>query len=262
MMNKALMIVVGVLSLALAYFVIADRHHKRVAFENALARDSVEAANDTTRKAIMSAKDSARILGDSLNAVTRRSIQLELSRDSLDRALHSRSTSRTNVVTRIPGVSGTATSSVAHTDSGRTPEHSLTTSPSIAHATFNVRRVPFSLFADVKIPSRGEASMNYDIKIDSISMSIRTTCGDVVRGVRQASVNVIAPTWANVNIARTEQSRDVCNADRGASSKKRARRWNVGATFGYGAVFSRDESNAFVMHRGVGGTLGISFRIF
>lgn len=248
MTTKILLIVIGALSLITAYLFLDNRHQRRVAFDNALARDSVEAANDTTRTLNVH-------LADSLRAVTLRSVQLQLERDELDKASHMTSTSRTNIGTHVETVHGTATAP-AHV-----PEiapHSLVT-PDVRRATFNVRRVPFTMHADVAIPPIGDASLSYDIGLDDAAINVRTTCGATVRGVRQASVLLTSPDWLHLDIASSEQSRDVCNASN--AEKKRARRWGIGGTIGYGGVISRDAtSNAITFHHGIGGTVGLSFR--
>lgn len=256
MMTKMLLVVIGVLSLAVAFLFVSDQHHRRVAFENALARDSVEAINDTTRAVLMSTKDSAKILGDSLSAVTMRSVQLQMQRDAMDKASHTTSTSRTNVGTHVESVAGSVTSPA------RTPsidEHSLETPNDVRHATFNVRRIPFTVRAAVAIPKAGDASLDYNIALDDASIGVRTTCGDVVRGVRQASVLFTSPQWLHLNVTSSEQSADVCNAKNNAQTK-RARRWGIGATIGYGGVFARDSSKTLTLHHGIGGTFGLSFR--
>jgi hypothetical protein len=157
-------------------------HRERSAHENAeLRADSLEAVNDVSRRAVLSAADAMRILGDSLQAMERRGVQLAggVKTDAFDRA-----TGRTSVVTR------------RSSDLRAGPRY-------VADAR-----------VEVPAPPRA-ASLALGVRLLPIALSTRIQCGEAVNGIRPASMAVIGPTGYNLEVEPLQLNARVCNEDFG-----------------------------------------------
>lgn len=160
------------------------RHYRTQALDAALARDSAEAAADTTR----------RILLGSLTLAQRRVIQVSLERDSLDRALKVRSVAHAATTLRLPVV-----------------DTVLVAVPRADTATFTYDSVPYH--AAVTVAWTDTATAHFRFRADSIWVRQRTVCGAPVRGIRPATVAYLTPSWVTLTVDSAQQSPLFCQPD-------------------------------------------------
>lgn len=180
---------------------------------NSLARDSAEAAASKSAEIAVNER-TKRLLGDSMRAFERRTIQAEIIRDVLDKALNRISIARSNVTVTIDTVRASATAPVA-TDSG-----------DVRRGVFTVREEPVTATATVampKPPALGSLDMRF--VIDPIRLGVRLQCGEPVRGIKPASIVVTTPPWMNAQIEGTEQRPELCNPVLASSSHRGISRW-------------------------------------
>lgn len=216
---------------------LEDRHRE-------LAMRSVNdaAAADSSRSVALSARDSLRLLGDSIQAVTRLTMQLRQESDALERALGQASRrARVGVRVRVDTlrVSTIAAVSIDSAD--------------VRRATFRVDSTPWRATADVALPARGPGTLALRVALEPAHLSLRSTCGPRnADGVRPASVVVTGPRWLELVVERTEQAPEVCNPPAPAR-----RRWlgapAIVAGYGYTATAAGVRPGAFV---GIGARFG------
>lgn len=198
----------------------------------AVDSDRQEAAADTTR-----ALSYIEVLGDSLRAVQRRSVQAIQKSDKLDRALGLERAVRARlaaVVARLEGSARSETVFVSRGDSAR-------------RAEFDVREAPWTVHAAVVLPGPPAlGSMEVRVAMDTLGLEVRVGCGRAgSAGVRPAMVNVVGPRWANVRLGKVEQALGVCSA---AAANGSGGRWSlargffgrIGISVGYAAVRGGD----------------------
>lgn len=181
----------------------------------ALARDSAEAAADSTRAA--SAHVQA-VLGAELAAVQRRTIQQRQRADSLDRALGLERRARVRVQLRADSLQAVATTAVT-ADSG----------DSVRRARFEVREPPYTATADVALPrppATGQLSLR--VGLDPAPLELRIGCGTARGGIRPATVTAVGPRWLALELAAVEQDPAVCQAPPGLPPKKKPLPWREG----------------------------------
>lgn len=231
---------VAIVILALLVWLAISRiqlARERRAHENAeLAVSNAIAERDVSRRAVLSAAESMRILGDSMQALERLGVQRGdgIRRDDFDRA-----TDRTSVVrggiTITPGtITTTTTSTTATTDS------------LVFHVDSSSARAGPRYVVDAIVktpPAPAAASLQLGIRFSPIVLSPRIQCGEAVNGIRPASMAVIAPTGVAVEVERLELNARVCNEDFG-----RPKGWRIpvgwaaglaGAAFVAGVVVAR-----------------------
>lgn len=170
--------------------------------------DSLEAVNDTTRTALLSAQDSSRLLGDSLAIAQRRAVQAEQRRDALDRALGVERIATARLSARVASLTTTVTSS----EPTRVTEDSV-------RATFTKRQPPYTVTADVALPlTPAPGRLSLSIGLDPIPLEVRPSCGPRnAQGVRSAQWTVTGPAWATFTLADVQQDPELCNpTERGA----------------------------------------------
>jgi hypothetical protein len=190
-------------------------HRERSAHENAeLRADSLEAVNDVSRRAVLSAADAMRILGDSLQAMERRGVQLAggVKTDAFDRA-----TGRTSVVRG--GVTVTPSAIVTTTTSSQpTRVDSVDVRIAVFHVDSSGARAGPRYVADARVevpaPPRA-ASLALGVRLLPIALSTRIQCGEAVNGIRPASMAVIGPTGYNLEVEPLQLNARVCNEDFG-----------------------------------------------
>ena len=214
--------------------------------QEALARDSLEAAADSSR--IVNAKAAA--FGDSVAVVERRAIQAAQRSDALDHALGLERAARLRLQARIDGLSARVRSDTVY----------VSAADGVRRAAFEVRSPPYSVHADVELPAPPEpARMDVRVALDTIALDVRLACGPATgTGVRPASAVVVAPPWAAVRLGRVEQAPSVCGGSSGerapgfrASVRRLVER--VGVTVGFG--LTRDASG--VVRAGPGMMVGV-----
>lgn len=202
----------------------------------ALRADSLEAAGDVTRRAMLSASDAVKILGDSLQAVERRGVQLSsgVKPDAFDRA-----TGRTTVVRGGITVSpGTITTTATSTPVSRSTD-SLDVRIGIFHVDSSGARSGPRYVADARVslpPPPQLGRLELGVRLEPIALAPRIQCGAPVNGIRPATMAVVAPVGISVDIAPLELNARVCNEDFGRPKGWRVPIGWVGAAAAVGFV--------------------------
>jgi hypothetical protein len=170
--------------------------------EAALARDTIEAAADTTR-ALYHIDVNA--LGDSLQVVQRRAVQAEQKADELDRALGQERVVRDRLLARVAGLSRIVRSETVFVERPAGGD-------GVRRAEFRVREAPYTVAAAVALPPpSGQGTMGVKVELDTLRLELRVGCGPANEfGVRAATTSVVAPAWAAVRLDRIEQLASVC----------------------------------------------------
>lgn len=221
-----------------------------------LAELNAKARADSTHAAEMKAKDSAKILGDSLRAVQILIVQEKIKTDQKDRALNLQSQALIRAIMTVDRMSGVIASSsnVKSVGSSANPD-------SVRVAEFHERKEPFTLDAKASLPRTGKASLAYSIMLDTARAELRLGCADRERGslVRAATATAITNDWLKLKFSRVQQSPDVCNS--GAVRDRSFFEVGFGLTVGYGALYSpseKDQPARERIHHGFGAMAGIS----
>lgn len=212
----AIVALVVVLAAALAVSVYR-LHRERAAHErDGVRADSVLAAGDTMRAVLLRERDRAALLGDSLQAMERRSVQLiDPKRDALDNA-----TGRTSVLRGHVDV----TPGTIHTTAGSS---SATVSDSgVRSATFHIDSSAaasgprYTADASVTVPlAPASATLALDVRFVPITLSPRLQCGAPdASGIRPATLGVIAPAGVTLAIGTSDVDVHACNPDYGRPS--------------------------------------------
>ena len=206
---------VAVLSLALVAGALTFQLHRTraAAAANALRADSLSAANDTMRAVALSARDRARILGDSLQAMERRGVQLaSVAPDALDKATGRTSVARAHITVTPHIVTTTATSTptTVATNDVREAAFHVDSSHAVASPRFT---------ADVAVrvpPPPSAASMRLAVALEPITLSPRVQCGAPdAGGIRPASLAVVAPVGVTLDVAPLDVDVHACNPEFG-----------------------------------------------
>lgn len=180
--SKLIAVVLAVGVMLAAIYVVSDARQDRDA---ALLRaDSVEAALDHSRVV-------RGVLADSLMLVTRRAVQSEIQRDSLDRKLKVRTRATADVSVHIPVITA----------------DSVKGTQDYTRLTFDTYERPFTIHAEVSL---ADTSAAFNIRTDTASLHLRLTCED--GDVKKARAFVSGPDWLNMNITGVQQDPVVCNA--------------------------------------------------
>jgi hypothetical protein len=180
----------------------------------ALAASNLAAERDTTRDAAVGNERLSEILRDSLRLVERRIVQVSQRNDSLDVALGRERVARFALAAAID-TTRVETSAATITQA----DHA------VRLASFNVRREPFTITADVAFPPAPDsASIALRVAVDAIPIEARVSCTTDRNGVREASLSASTPRWATVRIGHVEQEPGVCaSANRATETRSRRR---------------------------------------
>lgn len=167
-----------------------------------LTADSLAAALDTSRRVALSARDSARILGDSMTAVGRRAFQVQQRNDALDRAQGLDRAAIAELRTAVRDLAIKVGSSAPVT----------TTADGTREATFVIDSTPYRGTAAVALPAVGPGSIDLRIRIDTARLGLRLGCGARgAGGIRSAEATLTGPPWLGMELGRVEQAPEVCN---------------------------------------------------
>lgn len=167
-----------------------------------LSADSLAAALDSSRAIVLSARDSARILGDSIGAVSRRAFQVAQRNDALDRAQGLDRAAIAELRTMIRDLS-VKVGSVAPV---------TVDSQGTRRATFVVDSTPYHARAEVALPAAGAGSIDLRIRLDTARLGLRLGCGAKSEtGIRSAEATLTGPSWLGMELGRVEQAVEVCN---------------------------------------------------
>jgi hypothetical protein len=175
------------------------RHARDEQTRLAVKADSLQAAADTTRA--ISAK-AQKVLGDSIAGVERRSIQIQMRADALDKSLGRISA----VVTNLSGVIKTLTvknkpGTVVVVDSSDTRS-----------SRFVVDSTPYHVIADVKLPPPPRVGLiDLSVRLDTLHLQPRLQCGKPVDNVRPATILVATPKWLPTVIDSSRVDVSACN---------------------------------------------------
>lgn len=195
MKNNGLMAYVTVAAVIVAVASQIGGHNSRVQRDAALmARDSVEAANDTTRKFL---------LGE-LVGWQRRAVQTELERDELDRRLKIESAFRSKVelaIKRLDAKIPADTVMIGETGAIVVP--------------FAYREKPYTLDGTMNVSADTQrAVLDIHITLDTAKLEVRVGCSN--HPVSQATVNVSTPSWLTTRLDSVVSETRVCNPPKDA----------------------------------------------
>jgi len=179
-----------------AVLLVVAWHRSQEARTEALRADRAEARADTTRLLAVGAVLDQQVW-------ERRALQQEQRADSVDREL--RLTRKAYVALRV------SIASLDTTVHGQTA--ALVSDTAVRTAHFDIRQVPFTAAADVRLPPPPAAGdLELRVSLDSLLLDLRLGCGQAgVGGVRPASAVVSGPPWARVALGRVEQAVEVCS---------------------------------------------------
>lgn len=167
-----------------------------------IEKDSVEAVADTTRLVEVAA------LEDSLDLYQRRIVQTEQERDELDLELRQERAFRASLSVKVDSLTSELSAPV-------------TEAADTLKMHFEQDTVPYSLEADVVVPpvdpvtlTRADAFARFTVRIAPIPLEARIGCSPNVDDTfNQATLNITAPEWANIQIGEVQQEPRVCNPD-------------------------------------------------
>lgn len=190
--------------------VIAVQDHRIRTLEQhsgklALRNDSAAAAADTTRQVALENPKVAALLGDSLHLVQKRVIQVSMRNDSLDKALGLEKIARQDLAVRLESLQQVVAAGAATVQDSATGDR---------RASFNVRQAPYTLVANVELPSPPDTGkLDVHVSLDPIPLSARLSCAPPnADGIRSASIEASSPAWASVNFTNVQQSEDLCRS--------------------------------------------------
>jgi hypothetical protein len=185
-------IFVGLVALgAFQTFQLARARHELVA--SALVRDSLEVANDSTRRLTVAGYDTA------ISLWQRRAYQTEQRADFLDKKLKQESMAREQLSFVVDSLHTVLEGTVVDTGGVRS-------------ANFHTYQAPFTVDLGVDLPAppaRGIARVS--VTTDTANVGVRLTCGKPVSGIRPANVTVSTPKWLTVRVDSASQDAGVCN---------------------------------------------------
>ena len=167
----------------------------------ALRADSAAAALDTTRRLEL-----GQVLGDSLAAFARRSIQQPQLDDAVDRALRAHGVELRRAMTVLEATVDRLAVQLA--SSGSPVEDTAGT----RRARFTIDEPAYQGTADVTVPRPpAAATLDLDVGVRPVVIDLRHGCGPVSPdGIRPAIVNATTPRWLTLTFRRVEQDPGVC----------------------------------------------------
>lgn len=172
--------------------------------ELALDAANANARADRSHPVLLSARDRARILGDSLAAVARLAEQVPVLRTALDRA-----------TAQIPRITADFQAQL-DTLRARVASQAPVTrdSADVRRAQFRVRQIPFTVDVEAALPpppAPGLAQVR--VAVDPVHVQGRLGCSEAAHhGVRAASLTLITPTWLHATIDSVHQDPAVCGS--------------------------------------------------
>jgi hypothetical protein len=196
----------------------------------ALQAMNMVAERDSTRDVAAANASVAALLGDSLRVVERQVMQVVQRRDALDRGLGGERRARYLMKAAVDSLR-----MVAFGVSAPVLEDG------VRRASFEVRRVPYTVEAEVEIPALPDtARMELRVALDPIPVEARVSCSSPnEQGLRRASVAATTPVWATLRFERVEQSPDLCaSSGLHASSEVGKRGFRLRPFVGVGRVVS------------------------
>lgn len=167
-----------------------------------IEKDSVEAVADTTRLLQIAS------LEDSLSLYQRRIVQTEQRLDDIDNELRQERAFRASLSLRLDSLTSELSSPV--TEAGDT-----------LRMHFEQDTLPYQLEADVLVPPadpvtlvRPDAFARFTVRLAPIPIEARIGCSPNANdSFNQATLNIITPEWATVEIGEVQQEPRVCNPD-------------------------------------------------
>jgi len=241
--------IITVLAVALIATVTVENHRisnlQQHSGELALGNDSAAAAVDTTHNVAIEKPAIVQVLGDSLQMVQKRVIQVRQNRDSIDRILGLTRQANYVLYAKLDSLQR-----VVQARSG-TVEDSATR---VRRATFDVRQAPYTLIANVELPAAPDTGrLDVTVALDPIPLVARLSCAAPnADGIRAASIEATAPKWASVNFASVTQSPDLCRSP--ALEGTGGWHWHPSFQVGGGLISSSPT------HRvALGGYVGVGF---
>lgn len=229
LLEKALGIFVVVLVLTAAGFAFLYHRAQGQTRHAALHADSLAAALDTSHAVALSRRDSIKILGDSMQAVSRRVFQVAPKNDALDRALGLQRVAIAALTVQVQALSARVTSAGPVTTDSATGARS---------ATFSIDSTPYHGTAAVWLPVSGQGTMDLNVALERAAIALRLGCGAKTDGIRSASATLTGPPWLALELGRVEQTPELCNPTTSRPGFVRRLISSCGVSAGYGFVLA------------------------
>ncbi len=208
-----------------------------------LAASNAEAARDSTRDVATTVRRVSNLLGDSLRLVEKRAVQSDQRGDALDRALGRERIERTAISAKVDSLELIARTAPV-VDSAHTTRR----------AHFDLRRAPYTLAVDAALPPPPDsATVAVGIALDPLALDVRVGCAPPdATGIRAASVDVSAPSWARVTLGRVEQSASLCASPALATPSRGPRLRLAPLVVGLGTLIQPTGPRGFGLFAGAG----------
>lgn len=217
--------------------------------EYALQAANTRAEHDSTRRVDGVNARVARVLSDSLRLVERLVVQRAQRRDELDRALQRERLARYAMTVRAESLAAIAREVLE--------EKLADSSTSIRRASFRIRQAPYTVAADVALPSAPDTgTMSVHVALDPMHVEARVSCAPADgRGIRVASVSTTGPAWADIRFDRVEQSVELCASP--ALAPWQRHRWfgGIPLVIGAGPVLTPRGTVSWGLYVGTGYSL-------
>lgn len=206
------------------------------------------AALDTSRSVALSRKDSIKILGDSIQAVTKLASQRTIERDRLDKALNEQQAANVALTVTIGQLRASQVVSVKPV--------TVDTTTGDRSAQFHVEQAEWTADAAVKLPAAGAGHLDLDVFVRPTRLGLRIGCQPANSdGVRPARVTATSGTGVAVKIDSATTDPDVCQPQ----AQQRTRWYQAfkpSVVAGVGLSFSADSANTVQVRKSL--FLGIS----
>lgn len=197
--NLALAILAALTCAAMLVYRAKAMNLERERDVQAFRADSVEAVADTTR----------RVAG----MWEKRSVQMEIERDSIDDLLRQKSVVKAKIFVRVDTQYVEAVAE-SHADT----------------ADFHTHQTPFDINAHVVMPDTGLATAAFRVSLDPIPLSVRLGCQNA-KPIKKATIAVKSPDWAKLQMDSVYQDKSVCNPDSPAVRRRGHGRLLMDAAF-------------------------------
>jgi hypothetical protein len=209
------------------------------------------AERDTTRLVLARSRALAAVLGDSLRLYQRSVLQLTQHGNALDRALNVERRAQYQLATVIDSLHLSATVVLTRDAPTQHPT-----------AHLHLRHPPYTIDAELTLPDSASTAQHSDtlvgldlhVVLDTLTLGLRLSCGaEDQYGIRAASIEATAPTWAAVRFNRVEQAPEICSPRAVSSLAHESHVRGIRPFLGVGRTLTPPRNWAIVLG------LGISF---
>jgi hypothetical protein len=210
-MNRITLWVLGLATVVIIVLCSWIGHLNSAGTALALRAYNDSARLDTTRRVLLTERQARKILGDSLQAVTRLAEQRTLQRDELDKALRQERKVSLALSLSIDTLRAKAATSTAPV------RIDTVNGQETRHAVFHVEQSEYSAQLGVSLPAAGSGTLDsLTVVVKPARIGIRIGCQDKNGdGIRPARVTATTPPWMHLTFDQAQQDPDVCQSQSG-----------------------------------------------